>query len=134
MTPRRLASRRGVIVGFLGGTAALTAAYCFLQGLSIVAFYTLIAALGFVAGYWAVFVTNAAEQFGTDLRSTVTTTAPNFVRGMVVPITLAFSALVPLLGLARAALLVGMACVLIALWAVRGLDETYGKDLDYVEA
>ena len=54
--------------------------------------------LGFATGYWAVFVTVASEQFGTNVRATATTTAPNFVRGAVVPLTLAFSALKPSLG------------------------------------
>ena len=49
--------------------------------------------LGFASGYWAVFVTVASEQFGTNLRATATTTAPNFVRGAVVPMTLLFQAL-----------------------------------------
>ena len=90
-------------------------------------------ALGFATGYWAVFVTTAAEHFGTNLRATVTTTAPNFVRGAVVLITSGFQFLKPSVGLLNSALIVGIVCTVIALVALKFLHETYGKDLDYVE-
>ena len=85
------------------------------------------------------FVTVAAEQFGTNIRATVATTVPNFIRGSVVPLTLAFNYLKSCqiggtpLGVVTSAALVGTTCILIALWALRGLDETYGKELDYIE-
>jgi putative MFS transporter len=47
--------------------------------------------MGFGVGYWTVFATIAAEQFGTNIRATVATTVPNFVRGATVPLTLAFN-------------------------------------------
>jgi hypothetical protein len=105
----------------------------FARGVSPEAFYGLCFVLGITTGYWTVFVTNASEQFGTNLRATVTTTVPNFIRGSVVPITLAWQALSPALGLGGSALAVGCACVLIALLALRGLGDPYGKDLDYLE-
>ena len=126
--------RRRVMLLFLGATALLTLAYAFLAGASTVAFYGVCFALGCAVGYWAVFATNAAEQFGTDVRATVATTAPNLVRGAVVPITLAFTALIPLAGRVQAALLVGAASVVVALLALWGMPETRGKDLDYQEA
>jgi hypothetical protein len=52
----------------------------------------------------------------------------------VVPITLAFQTLALSFGLVRSALIVGLACILIALLALRNLGETYGKDLDYLES
>ncbi|HEV8361178.1 MAG TPA: MFS transporter, partial [Candidatus Thermoplasmatota archaeon] len=58
---------------------------------------------------------------------------PNFIRGSVVPITLGFQALGREVGLVRSALIVGVACTLIALVSLRGIEETYGKDLDYLE-
>lgn len=125
--------RRRVMLLFLGATALLTVAYALLGGASPAAFYATCAALGFAVGYWAVFATNAAEQFGTDVRATVATTAPNLVRGAVVPITLAFTALIPLAGRVQAALVVGAASVLVALLALWGMPETRGKDLDYRE-
>lgn len=128
-----LRSRRVVLVGFLGLTAVLIEAYVFVSGLSPTAFYGLCGGLGFGIGFWAVFLTNAAEQFGTDLRATVTTTAPNFVRGSLVPIALVFRWLGDRVGLLESALIVGQATVLIAIYAVYRLSETYGRDLDFLE-
>jgi hypothetical protein len=73
------------------------------------------------------------EQFGTNLRATVATTAPNFVRGAIVPVTLAFRALGPSLGMRTAAASLGALSLIVAVLALRQLDETYGKDLDFVE-
>jgi MFS transporter, putative metabolite:H+ symporter len=82
-----------------------------------------------------VVATIAAEQFGTNIRATVATTVPNFVRGATVPLTLAFNylKLKPACGIVNAAAIISFACVLIALWALRGLEETYDKELDYLE-
>jgi MFS transporter, putative metabolite:H+ symporter len=131
---QRLRTRWWVVLGSIAATAVFVFAYAFARGVSAEVFYALTFLLGISTGYWSVFVTVASEQFGTNLRATVTTTVPNFIRGSVVPITLAFQALGVVMGLARAALIVGVACMLIALLALRGLDETYGKDLDYIEA
>ena len=72
--------------------------------------YALAGLLGLGAGYWAVFVTIAAEQFGTNLRSTVATTVPNFVRGAVPLITSSFVYLKGPLGFVASAAVVGAAC------------------------
>jgi MFS family permease len=105
----------------------------FAAGISAATFYLIILFLGFGVGYWAVFVTVAAEQFGTNIRATVATTVPNFIRGSVVPLTLAFNFLKLRTGIIPSAAIVGAACIFIALWALRGLEETHGKDLDYIE-
>ncbi|GIV36808.1 MAG: MFS transporter [Cyclobacteriaceae bacterium] len=89
--------------------------------------------LGFGVGYWALFVTIAAEQFGTNLRATVATSVPNFIRGTVVPLTLAFEALRTYFGIVQGALLVGAGTVMIALVSLRYLRETFGRDLNFVE-
>jgi hypothetical protein len=89
--------------------------------------------LGTSIGYWAVFVTTASEQFGTNLRSTVTTTVPNFIRGTVVPITLAFEFLRDYTGMIYSALIVGSVCLILAYLALSNLEETFGKDLNYLE-
>jgi hypothetical protein len=80
-----------------------------------------------------VFATIAAEHFGTNLRATVATTVPNFVRAALIPITLAFQFTKPSLGPLAAAAVVGAGCVLISLWALHGLEETHGRDMDYIE-
>ena len=94
---------------------------------------TLITALGFFGGYWAVFLTASSEQFGTNIRMTVTTTVPNFVRGALIPISLLFKFLIPSLGLIHAAAWVGVLCFTLALFAISQLKDTFGKSLDFVE-
>jgi MFS family permease len=130
---QKLRTRWWVVLAALGTTAVLVFAYVFARGVSVEVFYALCFLLGISTGYWTVFVTIASEQFGTNLRATVTTTVPNFIRGSVVPITLGFQALGREVGLVRSALIVGVACTLIALVSLRGIEETYGKDLDYLE-
>lgn len=126
-------SRKKVVALFLVLTAASVAVYFTVGGTSLPIFYLVCGVLGFATGYWAVFVTMAAEQFGTNIRATATTTAPNFVRGFVVPLTLAFQAGTAALGIAGSAIAVGAVSIAVALLALRGLDETYGKDLDFLE-
>ena len=96
-------------------------------------FYAICGALGFSGGYWAIFVTVAAEQFGTNLRATVATTVPNFVRGMVVPITMLFKYTKEHFGLETGAIIVGAICIVLAFASLFALEETFHKDLDYFE-
>jgi MFS transporter, putative metabolite:H+ symporter len=128
-----LRSRKKIVIAFIGLTAAMMAVYFLAGGRSLTAFYAICTGLGLATGYWAVFVTIASEQFGTNLRATATTTAPNFVRGAVVPITSGFLALKTPLGLLPAAAVVGAVTLVIAVVALVSLDETFGKDLDYLE-
>jgi putative MFS transporter len=87
---QQLRSRKKIVFAFMLFTLAVMAAYFLCTGFSAATFYLVILLLGFGVGYWAVFVTIAAEQFGTNIRATVATTVPNFVRGAVVPLTSAF--------------------------------------------
>jgi MFS family permease len=128
-----LKSRRRVVLGFMLLTSALVVVYFVLAGASLTIFYAVCAALGVATGYWAVFVTMASEQFGTNLRATATTTAPNFVRGAVVVITSLFTAGKHVLGVEKSGIAVGVLTMGLAFLALRGLEETYGKDLDYLE-
>jgi MFS transporter, putative metabolite:H+ symporter len=133
MLSQLLKSRRKVVLIFLGLTVAGIAAYFMSSGASAAAFYGICTFLGFASGYWAIFVTIAAEQFGTNLRATVATTVPNFVRGMVVPITMLFQLLRKGLGIQQGALWVGGICMAVALVSLWRLQETFHKDLDYFE-
>jgi MFS family permease len=126
-------SRKRVVRLFLVLTAAFIAVYFGLAHRSLPLFYTTCVGLGFAAGYWAVFVTMASEEFGTNIRATVTTTAPNFVRGAVVPITSTFQALGHSMGLPGSAILVGSLTLLLAFVSLAGLRESYGRDLGFVE-
>jgi MFS family permease len=133
MLSQLLQSRRKVVLIFLGFTALGITAYFMGHGSSATVFYGICTFLGFASGYWAIFVTIAAEQFGTNLRATVATTVPNFVRGMVVPITMLFQILRKGLGIQSAALWVGGICMALALISLWRLQETFHKDLDYFE-
>ncbi len=89
--------------------------------------------LGLTGGYWAVVVTMAAEQFGTNLRATVATTVPNFIRFGLVPMNLSFLWLKGNYGIKEAALIVGIGVSVIAFVSALSLQEPFGKDLDFVE-
>jgi MFS family permease len=136
---QQLRSRKKIVFAFILFTFAAMVAYFLAVEQPAATFYFIMLVLGIGVGYWAVFVAIAAEQFGTNIRATVATTVPNFIRGSVVLLNYAFNFLrshniggVPI-GIVNSAAIVGTACILIALWALRGLDETHGKDLDYIE-
>jgi len=126
-------SRRKIIMIFILLTSSFILVYLFSNGLSLSLFYGLCILLGIAIGYWAVFVTIASEQFGTNIRSTVTTTVPNFIRGSVIPITLLFELFRGSLGMVYSALIVGLICIIIALISLYNLEETFGKDLNFIE-
>lgn len=89
--------------------------------------------LGVSMGYWALFVTIGAEQFGTNLRATVATTVPNFARGTLVLITILFQFTKENIGMIQAAMLIGLLTMGIALIALALMEETFTKDLNYNE-
>ena len=95
--------------------------------------YIIIAFLGFSSGYWTLFITVAAELFGSNLRATVATTVPNFVRGTVIPLTALFVLMKKSLGTINAALAVGVVAYALALIALLYLEETFKKDINYIE-
>ena len=129
-----IGSRRRVVAAYLAMTALLSGAYLTLSAPTPSTVYALCVGLGVAIGYWAVFVTIAAEQFGTNLRATVTTSVPNFVRGSVPLLTGAFLSLRRAgLGMVASAALVGAGTFALALGSLWGLEETFGKDLDYHE-
>ncbi len=134
-------SRIKVLFIFMLATSVLVGVYLLQHGTTSQTFYIICAILGVANGYWALFVTIAAEQFGTNLRATVAITVPNFVRGALVPIALAFQWLKGMLAthyppsdaLIYSAAIVGAVTLIIAFISLSGLSETFGKDLDYVE-
>jgi MFS transporter, putative metabolite:H+ symporter len=128
-----LKSRIKVMYLFLSLNVLTIGAYFGITGLELDSFYWLCGIIGFSVGYWAIFVTVAAEQFGTNIRATVATTAPNFVRGALVPIAALFQVLTIEYGLYASGIAIAILCMSIAFFALFGLEETFGKDLDYVE-
>jgi putative MFS transporter len=128
-----LGSRKRALAVFIGATVVAVVLYFTVGRTSLSAFYAMCGLVGFTAGYWAVFVTVAAEQFGTNLRATVATTTPNFVRGSLVLLSLLFEALTGSLGYVGAAAAVGTLSLAVAIAGLFTLRETFGVDLDYVE-
>ncbi len=89
--------------------------------------------LGFGIGYWAMFVTIGAEQFGTNLRATAATTVPNMVRGTVPLMTSMYVLFKGSFTVIEAGALVGLVCFTIGFFCVLTIPETHGRDLDFLE-
>jgi MFS family permease len=127
-------SRKLVMLLFLLLSAVSVVVYLNSDGLSTSEFLWLCAFMGFAVGYWTTFITIAAEQFGTNIRSTVATTVPNFVRGSLILITIGFKALVAHNGMITSGYIMMAILTVLALVALSQLKETFGKDLNYTEA
>ncbi len=112
----------GVILYFLQG-----------QGSSATTMYLICALLGFGTGFWAIFVTMGAEQFGTNLRATAATTIPNMVRGALVGIGFLFESLQLSFSYINAGIITGVVVMAISIVAVALIPETFGRDLDFYE-
>jgi putative MFS transporter len=128
-----LRSRKKAIGVFMSLTLTVALVLLNADGISADKYYLGLLALGFFAGYWAVFITTSAEQFGTNLRATVATTAPNFVRGATVLMTLGFEALKGSIGVTASAQVVGLVVCAISAIALASLRETFSIDLNYLE-
>lgn len=131
---QRLQSRKKAIRIFILLSFAIMVVYLLAPIRETGQFYFICACLGFCNGYWTLFIVLAAELFGTNLRATVATSVPNFVRGATVPLTWLFVSLKPSLGLTYGPLLIGAVIVLCSLLALHYLEETFSKDMDYLEA
>lgn len=129
-----LKSRRKVVMIFLLMTVMVTSSFLFgSKTISEETYYLYCFLLGASTGYWAIFVTIAAEQFGTNIRSTAANTVPNFVRGSVFLIVSLFVILTSLFPIGVSALIVGLLSVASAFWGIYHLKETFSKDLNYHE-
>lgn len=126
-------SRKKVVFGYLIASAALCAYYLSATSISSTTFYWLCFLIGCGTGYWALFVSMATENFGTNIRATVSITVPNFVRGAVVPMTLSYKYLEHAHGSVWAAYVVGAVCLGLALLSLLAIPETFAKDLNYHE-
>jgi MFS family permease len=131
-----LRSRKKVMAIFLSLSLIMIMVYLHAEGISTTMFYLLCFGLGFSNGYWVIFVTIAAEQFGTNIRATVTTTVPNFVRGSLPLIILSyqyFKVKVFEGNIVYASIVMGLILSVIALLALWKMKETFSADLDYTE-
>jgi hypothetical protein len=95
--------------------------------------YLICGLLGFSSGFWAIFVTMGAEQFGTNLRATAATTVPNMVRGAVAGMTTLFGFFKTENGVIWSAAIVGLIIYTIGFYSTFTIAETHDKDLDYLE-
>ncbi len=130
-------SRKKVLLAYILFCLFLVPVYLFLiKGSSLTVLYIVCGLLGFATGFWAVFVTTASEQFGTNLRATVTTTVPNMVRGSLALMTLILSFFRIQMGISFlvSLLMVGIIAFGLSLISLYGMEETYGKDLNYYDA
>lgn len=96
-------------------------------------YYFYCAWIGLGCGFWAMFVTVSAEQFGTNLRSTATTSVPNMVRGTVPIMLIGFDYLKLSQTVIIAAAIVGLIAFGLGIYATLTISETHDTDLDYVE-
>lgn len=126
-------SRKKIMGLFILMSFLFSLLYLLLPVDSVAVFYLLCVFLGFSNGYWTLFVTVAAELFGTNLRATVATTVPNFVRGAVIPITTLFLYLRTDWGIINSALFLALLTTAIALVSLWTLNETFHKDMNYNE-
>ena len=98
--------------------------------------YIICCFLGLTGGFWAIFLTMGAEQFGTNIRATAATSIPNMVRGSLILSNFLFNGFFPVyfdMGVVKSAILTGVVIYFLALWALYFLEETYHKNLDYIE-
>jgi MFS transporter, putative metabolite:H+ symporter len=130
-----LRSRKKALLIFYGICTFMMVTYLNLESVSSTTFYIAVFLLGFSVGFWAVFVTNASEQFGTNLRATAATSVPNFVRGSLVPIAWCFSQVLALNNgdMIKSFYYVGGGVMVITLIALYFAKETFGRDLDFYE-
>lgn len=136
-----LKSRKKIILIYILAIALVLVPFFLAKGMPINWYYVVVFFLGMGGGYWAILMTIATESFGTNLRATVTTTVPNFIRGSLTLITLLFTGLQtyfkPNFGgsnaLIWAGILTGVVCLGIPLLTIRSMEETFGKDLNYHE-
>jgi MFS family permease len=130
-------SRKKVVQLYLWFSLAITLFFLvYLHNLnnSSATYYLMCFLLGAGTGYWAIFVTIAAEQFGTNIRSTAANTIPNFVRGSVNIVVLLFGLFIGMgINDGVSASVVGIIFIGLALYSLSQLHETFGKDLDYLE-
>ena len=128
-----LKSRKKAVALFYMLTVIAVIWFFNLQGQSVNMLYAACAMLGFGTGFWAIFVTMAAEQFGTNIRATVATTVPNMVRGSLNLVSWLFIAMQASQGYIKSGWITGIVVMVIAVIALFFTEETFGKELNYIE-
>ncbi|MFY8096930.1 MAG: MFS transporter [Flavobacterium sp.] len=98
-----------------------------------ISYYFFCTWLGFGTGYWAMFVTVGAEQFGTNIRSTAATTIPNMVRGLLPIMLLGFDSFKTSTSVITSAFFIGIIVFFLAIYATLTIPETHNTELNYNE-
>lgn len=129
-----LKSRKKAVLYMMLFTLAINTLLIFITVASDILFYLLMLLLGLGIGYWAMFVTIGAEQFGTNIRATAATTIPNMVRGTVVLMTMFFSFLKNnTFSILESCLILMIICFFIGIFSILTIPETHDKDLDFID-
>lgn len=128
---QKLQSRKKAMHIFYGIT--IVGMLLFFTASSALQLYISTGIMGFGTGFWAVFVTIGAENFGTNLRATAATTIPNMVRGSLNGISAIFLGLGSYLSYVGSGMTTAIIVMAITYWAISGLNETFGRDLDFIE-
>ncbi len=126
-------SRKNAVYLFYGLSIVAIALFFNLQGQPVSSLYAVAALLGFATGFWAIFVTMAAEQFGTNIRATVATTVPNMVRGSLNLVSLLFVSMQASQGYLKSGWITGIVVMVIGIVSLVFTEETFGKELNYTE-
>jgi MFS family permease len=130
---QHIQSRKKVIFIFMLGSLIFTTILLLAPIKEAATFYLMCACLGFFCGYWTLFITVAAELFGSNLRATVATTVPNFVRATVIPLSSLFVYMKSYTGTIYSAWITGILTYAIGILALSYLEETFGKDMNFTE-
>ncbi len=133
ITSQYLQSRKKAILLFLLLSFVLALIYLLAPFHTTFWFYVICTFLGFSSGYWTLFITVAAELFGSNLRATVATTIPNFVRATVIPLTALFLLMKDFAGIVYGTLIVAVVTYVLGLIALYFLEETFTKEMNYTE-
>ncbi|HEX8278690.1 MAG TPA: MFS transporter, partial [Segetibacter sp.] len=128
-----LKSRKKALFIFYVLTMIFMVMYFMQKNGSATTMYLICCGLGFSTGFWAIFVTMAAEQFGTNLRATAATTVPNMVRGALPLIIILFKWLRETTDFITGGVITAVIIMIIASIAAYFTNETFSKDLMYVE-
>lgn len=129
-----LKNRKTVIYIYLTFAFFASCVFMFTTSQQANFYYIMSYILGFSTGYWALFVINSAEQFGTNLRSTASSTVPNFVRGTVVPITWIFGYFTQQahVNMIQVAFFICFVCFLLAVFGTSMIEDGFDKELDFI--
>ncbi len=133
MLSHYLQSRKKAVGLMMVFTLIFACFYLFIGLNSTMQLYGTCLLMGIGIGYWAMFVTIGAEQFGTNLRATAATTIPNMVRGTVVLMTFVYGNLKQEIGIIYSGALVGIVCFVFGGLAIYTIEETHGRDLNFIE-